>query len=277
MEKLEILYWKRWRCKIEEKYIFWLLCSLQKLDSSLYSKFEVSFGSIKEMYEISNNSLKFKQILIKNKMFFSNEVINKLVSSKLKIQSEKLLNIIHNMNIKIQKVKINDKYLYTFVYGNTNLLNCTRKKLYIFCDNNTSKYGIEKCKYFLNCKNVKENINVCIGSKNIKKNSCNISIVNIENVSELRTIQIERLDINNLYIFSLYNIICMLTIADVILIPEAKYTSYSNMLVSNFLDFGKDILVIPGDMWNKNCFFSNFLIREGANVILNINDLNIFL
>lgn len=229
------------------------------------------------MYEISNNSLKFKQILIKNKMFFSNEVINKLVSSKLKIQSEKLLNIIHNMNIKIQKVKINDKYLYTFVYGNTNLLNCTRKKLYIFCDNNTSKYGIEKCKYFLNCKNVKGNINVCIGSKNIKKNSCNISIVNIENVSELRTIEIERLDINNLYIFSLYNIICMLTIADVILIPEAKYTSYSNTLVSNFLDFGKDILVIPGDIWNKNCFFSNFLIREGANVILNINDLNIFL
>lgn len=229
------------------------------------------------MYEISNNSLKFKQILIKNKMFFSNEVINKLVCSKLKIQSEKLLNIIHNMNIKIQKVKINDKYLYTFVYGNTNLLKCTRKKLYIFCDNNTSKYGIEKCKYFLNCKNVKENINVCIGSKNIKKNSCNISIVNIENVSELRTIEIERLDINNLYIFSLYNIICMLTIADVILIPEAKYTSYSNTLVSNFLDFGKDILVIPGDMWNKNCFFSNFLIREGANVILNINDLNIFL
>ena len=52
------------------------------------------------MYEISNNSLKFKQILIKNKMFFSNEVINKLVSSKLKIQSEKLLNIIHNMNSK---------------------------------------------------------------------------------------------------------------------------------------------------------------------------------
>ena len=229
------------------------------------------------MYEISNNSLKFKQILIKNKMFFSNEVINKLVSFKLKIQSEKLLNIIHNMNIKIQKIKINDKYFYTFVYGNTNLLNCTRKKLYIFCDNNTSKYGIEKCKYFLNCKNVKENINVCIGNKNIKKNSCNISIVNIENVSELRTIQIERLNINNLYIFSLYNIICMLTIADVILIPEAKYTSYSNTLVSNFLDFGKDILVIPGDIWNKNCFFSNFLIREGANVMLNINDLNVFL
>ena len=69
----------------------------------------------------------------------------------------------------------------------------------------------------------------------------------------------------------------MLTIADVILIPEAKYTSYSNTLVSNFLDFGKDILVIPGDIWNKNSFFSNFLIREGANVILNINDLNIFL
>lgn len=277
MEKLEILYWKRWRCKIEDKYIFWLLCSLQKLDSYLYSKLEFSFGSIKEMYEISNNSLKFKQILIKNKIFFSNEVINKLLNSKLKIQSEKLLNIIYNMNIKIQKVKINDKYLYTFVYGNIKLLSSNRKKLYIFCDKNTSRYGTDKCKYFLNCKNIKENVNVCIGSKNIKNNSCNISIVNIKNVSELRAVEIEKMDINNLYIFNLYNIMYMLTIADIILIPEAKYSSYSNMLVNNFLDFGKDILVIPGDIWNKNCFFSNFLIREGANVILNINDLNIFL
>ena len=181
------------------------------------------------------------------------------------------------MNIKIQKVKINDKYLYTFVYGNIKLLSSNRKKLYIFCDKNTSRYGTDKCKYFLNCKNIKENINVCIGSKNIKNNSCNISIVNIKNVSELRAVEIEKMDINNLYIFNLYNIMYMLTIADIILIPEAKYSSYSNMLVNNFLDFGKDILVIPGDIWNKNCFFSNFLIREGANVILNINDLNIFL
>lgn len=229
------------------------------------------------MYEISNNSLKFKKFLIKNKIFFSNEVINKLLNSKLKIQSEKLLNIIYSMNIKIQKIKVNDRYLYTFVYGNINLLNSTGKKLYILCDNSTSKYGIEKCNYFLNCKNVKEYINVCIGSKNIKKNSCNISIVNIENVSELRTIEIERLNINNLYIFNLYDVCYMLTISDIMLIPEAKYTSYSNTLVSNFLYFGKDILVIPGDIWNKNCFFSNFLIREGANVILNITDLNIFL
>lgn len=229
------------------------------------------------MYETSNNSINFKKVLIKNKIFFSNNVINMLLNSKLKIQSEKLLNIIYSMNIKIQKVKINDRYVYTFVYGNINLLNSSNKKLYVFCDNNTSKYGIEKCKYFLNCQRIKDNINVCIGNNNLKKNSSNISIVSIENISQLRSIQTEKLNTKNLYIFNLYSTFYMLTIADILLISEAKYCNYTNALVNNFLNFGKDILIMPGDIWDKNCFFSNFLIREGANIVLNINDLNSYL
>ena len=69
----------------------------------------------------------------------------------------------------------------------------------------------------------------------------------------------------------------MLCLCDVLFLIEARYERDIVNLVDNLLNLGKEILVLPGDVWNKNCYFSNFLIREGAGVILNINDLNIYL
>ena len=39
------------------------------------------------------------------------------------------------------------------------------------------------------------------------------------------------------------------------------------------LDFGKEILVVPGDIQDKNCYFSNYLLKEGASVVLNEEDI----
>ena len=44
------------------------------------------------MYIISNNSFKFKEILNKFNLVFSENVLNKFLSSKLKIQSDLLYN-----------------------------------------------------------------------------------------------------------------------------------------------------------------------------------------
>ena len=48
-------------------------------------------------------------------------------------------------------------------------------------------------------------------------------------------------------------------------------------IVSLTLDFGKNILTIPGNISDKNCSFSNYLLRDGANVILNKKDLDFFI
>ena len=93
----------------------------------------------------------------------------------------------------------------------------------------------------------------------------------------MRSIDTKLLNKENLYIFNFYEINHVLSISDNLLIIEAKHETDIVNLVDLFLELGKEILVFPGDTWNKNCYFSNFLIKEGANVILNINDINLYL
>lgn len=229
------------------------------------------------MYVISNNSFKFKAILVQNNLIFSSDILNKLLNFKLKNESQKLYNNLIQNEIYINKIKIGDRYIYICTYGNVKLLESNLKKQYIYYTKDMSKYGKQKYKYFLNHKNIKENINVCIGTEILNEYFKNIVILNICNISELRSIDINILDKENLYIFNFYDIYTMLTIADNLVIIEAKYETNIVNLVDLFLELGKEILVFPGDVWNKKCYFSNFLIKEGASVILNINDINLYL
>lgn len=229
------------------------------------------------MYIISNNSFKFKEILNKFNLFFSENVLNKFLSSKLKIQSDMLYNSLCLKGININSINIMDRKFYTCTYGNIEVLNINLKKQYIYYNENMSKCGKLKYRYFLNNKNIKENINVCLDYENIRKDSQNIVIINLSNISELRSIDVKLLNKDNLYIFNLFDANLMLCLCDVLFLIEARYERNIVKLVDNLLNFGKEILVLPGDVWNKNCYFSNFLIREGAGVILNINDLNMYL
>lgn len=229
------------------------------------------------MYIISNNSFKFKKMLIQNKLFFSADILNKLLNLKLKIQSEKLMYNLKNKNIFVNKIYLQKRYIFVFTFGCTNILQSKLKKVHIYYDKNMSKYGKIKYDYLLNSREIKENINVCIKDSKLKLNSKNIIVENIQNISCLRSIDIDSLDKNNLYIFTLFDINKILSLSDILIIPEAKYDKYIANLVDEFLNKSKDILVLPGDVWNRNCYFSNFLIREGANVILNINDLNMYI
>ena len=229
------------------------------------------------MYAISNNCFKFKEILLKNNLFFSDNILKKLLNSKLKFESVKLYTNLVQKGIHINRIKIIDRYIYTCTYGNIKILDSNLKKQYIYYTKNISEYGKLKYEYFLNNKSIKENINVCVGNEKLNKRVRNIIILNIDNISELRSIDIKKFDKHNLYLFNFYDINYILTIADNLLIIEAKYEANVVKLVDYFLELGKEILILPGDVWDKNCYFSNFLIKEGANVVLNINDINLYL
>lgn len=229
------------------------------------------------MYVISNNSFKFKEILNRFNLFFSENILNKFLSSKLKIQSDMLYNGLCLKGIEVNKLNIADRDIYTLSYGNIELLKNNLKKQYIYYNENMSKYGKIKYDYFLNNKDMKENINICLGCKNIKKDASNIVIINISNISEIRSIEVTMLNKDNLYIFNLFDTNLILSLCDILVLIEARYEEKIVNLVDNLLNVGKEVLVLPGDVWNKNCYFSNFLIREGAGIILNINDLNMYL
>lgn len=264
---------------IEKKYIFWLLCSLQKLDYLLLNKLIHIFGNIENMYVISNSKDKFKEILIKNKLFFSKEELEKLLNSKLKVGSQLLYSNIVSKGIDIKLVKIGFKYELVIYYGKISLLKSKIKKVYCY-NTNISEYGKKKLDFLENNKKIKEHINIKIkNSEEIEcyTNSNEIVIYQISNLSELRSINTSKLSKENAYFFTLNYNQFLSSICDILIFVEAKYTKESAYLVDSILELGKDILVLPGDVWNKNCYFSNYLIKEGANVVLGIDDLNYYL
>lgn len=264
---------------IEKKYIFWLLCSLQKLDLTLLNRLIYIFGNIKNMYVISNNKDKFKEILIKNKLFFSKDVLEKLFNSKLKIGSKLLYSNLISKGIDIKLVKLGFKYEFVIYYGNISLLKSNLKKVH-FYNIDISEYGNKKLNFFVNNKKIKEHLEVNIKSSREKEffaNNNQIVIYEILNFSELRSIDISTLNHNSIYFFTLNINELLPFICDILIFVEAKYVDNCVNMVDNMLENGKDILVIPGDVWNKSCFFSNYLIKEGAGIILGIDDLNYYL
>lgn len=210
-------------------------------------------------------------------MFFSNDILSNLLSSSFKIQIRKLYYNIIQKGFSIKKIKINGDFYYNCVYGNLNILEKSYKKMYIYENKSFSQYGKVKYNYITHNKKIKKYINVCINIDNINKDNLNIVYVNILSFSYIRSIQEESLDKNSLYIFSMQKSYELLVLADFLLLVESKYNKDISELVDYFLEKGKEILVLPGDVWDKNCYFSNFLIKEGANVITSINDINLYL
>src|SRR5574344_966158 len=247
---------------------------MQELEENVYNNFVSIFGNIQNMYLKSKDVTLFKSILYQNKIFFSNVILEKLLDSNLKIQSRKLYLSLQNKGILVEKVKVVEKYFFTCVYGNLDLLYSNKKKGYFYYSTDISQYGIEKYNYF-SCNNLNY-INVCTSIERINKQKNNIVIININNISQIRSFELD-VPKDNLYIFSVNNEFRYLYISDFMLLVEAKYEKNIVYLTDNMLSNGKDILVIPGDVWDRNCFFSNFLISNGAGVILHIKDLEYFI
>ena len=60
---------------------------------------------------------------------------------------------------------------------------------------------------------------------------------------------------------------------DAIVIPEARYENKIVSKVDYMLEKSKPILIFPNSIFNKNGYFSNYLIKQGADIILNKYDL----
>ena len=64
-----------------------------------------------------------------------------------------------------------------------------------------------------------------------------------------------------------------LKILDCLVIIEAKYEEEAIKLVDTLLQNNKDIYVVPSNIFNKNSYFSNYLIKQGADILLNKQDI----
>ena len=62
-------------------------------------------------------------------------------------------------------------------------------------------------------------------------------------------------------------------LSDSVLVVEARKNSGTNITVDFALEQGKDVFVIPGNIYSKTSDGTNFLITEGAIPVLNYKDL----
>ena len=62
-------------------------------------------------------------------------------------------------------------------------------------------------------------------------------------------------------------------LSDGVLVIEAKEKSGTNITVDFALEQGKDVFVVPGNIYSKTSNGTNFLIKEGAIPVTNFLDI----
>lgn len=239
-----------------------------------------AYNSLAELYEITNNKEKFYDSLIQNKINISNNIFFSLVDNNIKIYSKRLYLDLISQNFKIISIfssvypvelKNSINAPFTLIcYGNIELLKSCTKILYL--------YNEEK-------ENVKLSIleDEVLKSNNIKrinsKYNSDINVIGAEMLvcGKFKTSYLER---NKLYIFvkkkkMIPDVIA--AIADILFVIRASLEENIFKISTSMLEQGKEILVTPGEIYIKNTYFSNYLLREGAQVILSRRDIKYYL
>lgn len=248
---------------------------IEDMNYDIYEKLIHIFFDVYNIYKISNNKILFQNIIYSNKIFIPRNVFLSLISYELKEKLEDIYINLINQKISIIPIiskeypknllNINNPPLVIFKYGDISFNN--KKSIYVY-NENLSNFGKKVYKYF----------NYYIKGKLLrigKDDECDI-IISKENILEknyVNTSTKSRIIIvdENLK-FKL-----ILGIVDYLFLIEAKYNEETKNIVNFIIECGKEVLVVPGNIFNRNHYFSNYLIQEGATVIINKLDFDKFL
>lgn len=245
-----------------------------KMDYLTYINLLRIFRDIKEIYLATNDKDKFLKFLRSNGIRINYTLYSNLVDSNLKLKSLQLFQSLKKRNIKI--ITINSVYypkklvnvfeppLALFAYGNLSLLKA--KKVYVHDSCNFSSEG--RRVYTEYCEYMKQS-GIAIVSDILTEYSDVIYLPYLKKIDKSNILVIshsleETLNINYEYITG---------ICDCLFIPEASHNIKIGMVVDLILEQGKDILVVPSSIYNKEAYFSNYLLRDGALCITSKTDL----
>ncbi|MEG0873416.1 MAG: hypothetical protein RSD14_06040 [Clostridia bacterium] len=281
---------------------------IKEFDYYTYLKLIKEFDDSVHIYQCSKNKYLFKQIIDSKKIVLSNEIISKLNDSNLKDYVDKLYDLLSLNSIEIipiysEKYPINLLQMYMpplaiFAFGNIELLNTKLPKIYSYFNKSFSYYGLKVYTAFTNYILEKNCINVIhlkekhedlkIFDKYLTNNarsynpkdtkSFNMFCVkcSIENICDFvkyisfqKDEVLKNIDISkNIFIFDLNTEEIVPAIIDTLFIAEAAYKKEIFVISQLALEQGKNILVVPGNIYTTTSYFSNYLIKEGANVLL---------
>ena len=263
--------------KIKE-YIYLWLSYIKEIKYWLYKDIIKSINSIEEFFYITNSRQKLEDFFNSINYNISSCLLEKLIDNKIKENCYKLYIFLKINKIEIVNIESKDYPSRLFllksppfcilVTGDKELLD--KQSVFIYTENKSSTYIKTVYNNFL--EHIR-NINVAkIYLKKVKEKyllEYFKEYIKIEENESILKIYIPFC--NQIGILEIFSSLCNLTI-----ILEAKYDKKSVIIniIDNLVSMSSNILVLPGNITNKNSYFSNYLIKQGADVILSKYDIN---
>lgn len=257
------------------------------------------YGNIQNIWDLDENEL------LKNK-FLSKEIIYDLTNFTYKQNLEKYANYIQKNKIKIVsyndwrypiKLKnIDNRPIVLYMKGNLNNIN--DESAAIVGSRNCSLYGKKNADFF-SYELAKRNVNVVSGLAKgidaVAHQSCinakgkTVAIIGngLDNIYPKENLKLaEKILENNGLIISEYIVgtkpekenfprrnRIISGISDAIIVVEASNKSGALITANYGINQGKEVWAIPGDIYSYSSIGTNNLIKDGANVLTNINDI----
>lgn len=239
-------------------------------------------------YEVTKRQGELKHILNSHAIFFSDTLLESLGSTMLKEQARQRYLKLKEENIIVVSYfspfypnTLKSCYYVPFcllVKGDLKILH--NMKYFIYYDTTFSKYG-EKMYHLLyeyihqqggalmtleNSNpqaNIRDGTMIFTTEKELKKQVSQAGFaISVPNVVQ----EIDRLR-------------CLGMLADIVIIPEGSYEAREKIgeLVETALEANHEVFVVPGNIYRPSSYFSNYLIKQGANILLNRHDLDPYL
>lgn len=263
---------------LDKLFFLWL----QKI-ANINNKLSVNVYK-KEIFKYKNQFIKLlnEDIIdedILNSINIDFSIINIFLDKNIKEEVQKIYNYIINNEYEI--VTIEDEIYprrlleleekIPFCYITNSKVNLNNKNIYMYFNNYYTKFARNLIEYFAKIIN-EEKANI-ITEYSLK------SIENLEIISSDMFNNIKKNDKKNCIILpdTRYLEIFKINIIDILILIEARYESNIIKVVDMLLEKGKDIYVVPSNIFSKNNYFSNYLIKQGADIILNKWDLKFIL
>jgi DNA processing protein len=263
--------------RIEKEFYYLWLSLIENLNFVIYMKLLEIFETLEKLYIVSKNNFKFKQILFEKKLNLNQDVISNLSNTNLKTFSKHLYCYFIENNVEIIGIESEKypKYLKSIflppvcIYIKSNKKYLEKKKLKIYKEKNQTKYASSITNYIIENKDIR---NLCY----IYNEDFEVIPINLLNDYK----KISNLDENKIYIMynskNTFNLIrneeIISGVIDFLVIPEADYNIDIAILVDLMLELGKNIIIFPNNIFCKNAYFSNYLIKNGAIMATNIYD-----
>lgn len=257
---------------MDKKYYIWLQIIQDKNNNFNYSILKEILNYLNiDLIKLYN--LEFDIFLLKKINKSLQSIIQAILDNDIKEELEKLMIKIKRKELytitikdKLYPKRLMEKYEnFPFCIFVNNKINFNRKNIYLYYDEKFTNYGIKVLKYF--AKIIADEKGNIYTKYNLKSS---IECLNIDEYNKTYKNCIIVLN-NKLKSILLYQII------DIVIIVEASYKKEIVDIVDNFLHCNKDIYCVPSNIFGKNCYFSNYLIKQGADIILNKWDLKFVL